>query len=121
MKDEADKITGDLAAPMTGAQRQAALEARRAAQGFKRRPIWVRQADFDRGVNDAKLGSTNASKPPAGVDRLSWTIGYATELDRADKAREAHLAKLAAAAAAAAAAERTHIWYLYQGGPSGTR
>lgn len=118
MKDEADKITGDLLAPMTGAQRQAALEARRAAQGFKRRPIWVRPADFDRGVNDAQLGSTNASKPPAGVDRLSWTIGYATELDRAEKARAAHLAKLAAAAEAA---ERSQISYVYQGGPSGTR
>lgn len=71
-----------------GAERQAALKARRESAGFKRSTVWIKQADYDAGKLAAELGSTNASECPADRDRLSWMLGYCEHLDRAAKARE---------------------------------
>lgn len=85
MKDHCG--TGDrLASPV--ARRQAAYKARREAQGFKRSTVWIKQADYERGIHDAELGSTNASHPPPGVDRLSWMLGYCEVLEQAEEARK---------------------------------
>lgn len=71
------------AAKAENARRQAEYKARKEADGFKRSTVWIRQADFERGIKDAQLGSTNASHPPADVDRLSWVLGYCEEMERA--------------------------------------
>lgn len=92
MKDLRDKSTGNLLRK-PGAARQAALKARREADGFKRTTVWIKQADYEAGRNAAGFGSTNASDCPAGRDRLSWMLGYCETLEEAAKARETALAK----------------------------
>lgn len=88
MKDTKNRRTGNLPTS-PGARRQAAHKARRESQGFKRTSVWIRQVDYERGINDAQLGSSNASTPPPeGVDRLSWMLGYCAELERAAEARK---------------------------------
>lgn len=66
----------------SGAKRQAELKARREAEGYKRTTVWVRQIDYDAGIEAAELGSTNASDCPPGRDRLSWMMGYCAALER---------------------------------------
>lgn len=85
-KDTTDKSTGNLLTS-SGARRQAALKARREADGFKRSTVWIKQADYDAGKLAAELGSTNASDCPENRDRLSWMLGYCEHLDRAAKGR----------------------------------
>ena len=48
--------------------------------GWSRKTYEVRDADYNRGVGDAQTGSTNASRPPLGVDRRSWMLGYVSAL-----------------------------------------
>jgi hypothetical protein len=92
MKDQKDRSTGDLLTT-PGARRQAALKARREADGFKRSTVWIKQADYDAGKLAAELGSTNASDAPEDRDRLSWMLGYCEHLERAAKSRAEALAK----------------------------
>ena len=91
MKDSNDKSTGNLLRK-PGAARQAALKARRQADGFKRSTVWIKQADYDAGKLAAELGSTNASDCPTDRDRLSWMLGYCEQLEKAAKGRAAALA-----------------------------
>jgi len=87
MKDERDNKTGNLLRK-PGADRQAALKARRQEAGFKRTTVWIKQADYDAGKLAAELGSTNASDCPQDADRLSWMLGCCEHLEKAAKARE---------------------------------
>lgn len=48
--------------------------------GWIRKTYEVVEADFNRGVGDAQTGSTNVSRPPVGVDRRSWMLGYVSAL-----------------------------------------
>jgi len=92
MKDLRDRKTNDLLTS-PGARRQAALKARREADGFKRSTVWIKQADYDAGKLAAELGSTNASECPTERDRLSWMLGYCEHLDKAATSRAEALAK----------------------------
>ena len=87
MKDNHDKSTGNLLR-RPGAARQAALKARREADGFKRSTVWIKQADYDAGKLAAELGSTNASECPTNRDRLSWMLGHCEHLDKATRSLE---------------------------------
>jgi len=91
MKDKHDQSTGNLLRKPAAA-RQAALKARRIADGFKRSTVWIKQADYDAGTLAAELGSTNASECPTDRDRLSWMLGYCEHLDKAAKSRAEALA-----------------------------
>ena len=53
---------------------------RKKKDGWSWKQYEVRDADFNRGVGDAQMGSTNASRPPVGVDRRSWMLGYVSAL-----------------------------------------
>ena len=90
MKDSKDTATRNLLTS-SGARRQAALKARREADGYKRSTVWIKQADYDAGKIAAEFGSTNASDCPKGRDRLSWMLGYCETLEKAAKARESAL------------------------------
>ena len=92
MRDIKDKKTADML-QTRGAARQAALKARREANGFKRSTVWIKTADYDAGKLAAELGSTNASECPTGRDRLSWMLGYCEHLEKAAKSRADALAK----------------------------
>lgn len=92
MKDSRDRKTADLLTS-PGARRQAALKARRKAEGFKRSTVWIKTADYEAGKLAAELGSTNASDCPPDRDRLSWMLGYCEELERFNRTRAEHLAK----------------------------
>ena len=92
MKDHRDNQTGNLLRK-PGANRQAALKARRQEAGFKRTTVWIKQADYDAGKLAAELGSTTASDCPQDADRLSWMLGYCEHLDKAAKSRADALAK----------------------------
>lgn len=92
MKDKHDKATGNLLRK-PGALRQAALKARREADGYKRSTVWIKTADYDAGKLAAELGSTNASDCPADRDRLSWMLGYCEHLDKAATSRADALAR----------------------------
>ena len=92
MKDLRDSKTANLLAS-PGAVRQAALKARREANGFKRSTVWIKQADYNAGKLAAELGSTNASDAPEDRDRLSWMLGYCEHLERAAKGRAEAQAK----------------------------
>ncbi len=92
MKDSKDTATRNLLTS-SGARRQAALKARREADGYKRSTVWIKQADYDAGKIAAEFGSTNASDCPQDRDRLSWMLGYCEELERVATARAEHLAK----------------------------
>lgn len=81
MKDQKDTTTADLLRK-PGAKRQAALKARREAEGYKRTTVWVKQADYDAGVNAAQLGSGTIRDYPDGCDVFSWMLGYSTEIAR---------------------------------------
>lgn len=71
----------------TGANRQAALKARREALGFKRSTVWIHQASYDQGVNAAQLGSGTIRDFPADCpDVQSWVLGYATEISKFEQA-----------------------------------
>lgn len=91
MQDSRDRQTGNLLTT-PGAKRQAALKARREADGFKRTTVWIKQADYEAGRNAAGFGSTTASECPTGRDRLSWMLGYCETLEKAAKARADALA-----------------------------
>jgi len=86
MKDKHDQSTGNLLRKPAAA-RQAALKARRIADGLKRSTVWIKNADYDAGNLAAELGSTNASECPTDRDRLSWMLGYCEHLDKAAKSR----------------------------------
>ena len=92
MKDKHDKATGNLLRK-PGAVRQAALKARREADGYKRSTVWIKTADYDAGKLAAELGSTNASDCPVDRDRLSWMLGYCEHLDKAAMSRADALAR----------------------------
>lgn len=92
MRDTKDKSTGNLLRK-PGAARQAALKARREADGFKRSTVWIKKADYDAGKLAAEFGSTNASDAPEGLDRLSWMLGYCEHLERVAKSRAEAQAK----------------------------
>lgn len=92
MRDIKDTKTADML-QTRGAARQAALKARREANGFKRSTVWIKTADYDAGKLAAELGSTNASDCPTGRDRLSWMLGYCEHLDKAAKSRADALAR----------------------------
>ena len=51
---------------------------KRAGWSWKQFEVW--EADYNRGIGDAQMGSTNASRPPVGVDRRSWMLGYVSAL-----------------------------------------
>ena len=85
-KDTTDRVTGNLLAS-PGARRQAALKARREADGYKRSTIWIHQASYDQGVNAAQLGSSTITDFPVDVEDVqSWVLGYATEITRFEQA-----------------------------------
>lgn len=82
-RQKEDTKTGSLQLhASSGAKRQAELKARREAAGFKRTTVWVRQADYEAGIDAAQLGSANAGECPEGRDRLSWMMGFCAELER---------------------------------------
>ena len=71
-------------------KRQETFRSEKRADGWIRKTLWIKEADFSRGVRDAEVGSTNAFRPPSDVDRLSWTLGYVSVvsvLSRTDDAR----------------------------------
>ena len=68
-------------------KRQETFRSEKRADGWIRKTLWIKEADFSRGGQDAGVGSTNASSPPSDVDRLSWTLGYVSVLSRTDAAR----------------------------------
>ena len=47
-----------------GAERQAALKARRESAGFKRSTVWIKQADYDAGKLAAELGAQTPANAP---------------------------------------------------------
>ena len=59
--------------------------SRKREDGWSRKTLWVRDADYVRGIQDAGMGSANASLPPSGVDRWSWTLGYVEGLSSRDR------------------------------------
>lgn len=92
MKDTDDRKTIDLLTT-PGAKRQAALKARREAEGYKRTTVWIKQDDYKAGQIAAAFGNTNASDCPTGRDRLSWMLGYCETLEKAATARAEALEK----------------------------
>ncbi len=86
MKDTRDTKTKNLLTT-PGATRQAALKARREAEGFKRSTVWIKTADYEAGKYAAEMGSTNASDCPIDRHRLSWMMGYCEHLDKAAKSK----------------------------------
>ena len=92
MKDQRGSKTGNLLTS-PGAGRQAALKARREAEGFKRSTVWIKRADYAAGKLAAELGNTNASDCPPERDRLSWMLGCCEHLDKAGKSRAEALVK----------------------------
>ena len=58
----------------SNARRQSEFKARKIAQGFKRRAVWIREADWQLGY-DAGLAGGSLQEPP-GVDGFSYSSGY---------------------------------------------
>lgn len=77
MKDTRDHKTGDLL-KSKGARRQAEFKARMREQGRTQASLWLIPADRAAGAVASQAGLPSA--PPAGVDALSWLIGWAETL-----------------------------------------
>lgn len=77
MKQPEDTRTGDLFRS-ANARRQAAFKARWIEAGWKRKTLWVNEADFVLGMKAAQAKRGSA---PSGVDRRSWFLGFAEGLE----------------------------------------
>lgn len=80
MKDENDRNTHDLLSGdqrrQSDAERQARLKARRAADGWKRKTVWVHEESRLDGVA-AGEGANPCEPAKAGAsDYVSWVIGW---------------------------------------------
>lgn len=87
-----DTKTGDLFASVA-ARGQAAYKARMTSAGFRQKNIWIRSADYERGIIDARNGAFAINQLPDSVDRLSWVIGYYQELERRSSGKNGEKSK----------------------------
>ncbi len=86
MKDGKDKMTGNLLRS-AGARRQAELKERREKEGFKKKTLWVNAKDYEKGINDAQLGSKTIMDFPEECDAFSWMLGYSEWIAKFEKIR----------------------------------
>lgn len=80
MKDEHDKQTRDLLSGeqlrQTAAQRQARLKARREAEGWRRKTVWVHEDSRQQGYAAGEKGEACEPEKTTGFDYVSWVIGW---------------------------------------------
>jgi hypothetical protein len=80
MKDEHDKQTRDLLSAeqlrQSTAQRQARLKAKRKAEGWRRKTVWVHEDSRQQGYAAGEKGEACEPEKTPTADCVSWVIGW---------------------------------------------